>query len=77
MVHLDGRHGKSKTTVSDRVVYILEGEGEFIVGENVFDVRQTDIIIIPKNTAFDCNGKMKYLLVHVPAYDHDHEVSLE
>jgi len=77
VVHVDGRHGKSKTTVSDRVVYILDGEGEYVVGDDVFAVRQTDVIIIPKNTAFDYSGKMKLLVVHVPAYDHEHEVSLE
>jgi mannose-6-phosphate isomerase-like protein (cupin superfamily) len=77
VVHVDGRHGKSKSTVSDRVVYILEGEGEYVVGDEAVRVRPTDVIVIPKNAAFDCSGKMKYLVVHVPAYDHDHEVSLE
>ena len=77
VVHVNGRHGKSKTTVSDRVVYILEGEGEYVVGGEVFPVHQTDVIIIPKNTAFDCSGKMKALVVSVPAFDPEHEMSLE
>ena len=77
VVQVNGRHGKSKTTVSDRVVYILEGEGEYVVGDEVFPVHHTDVIIIPKNTAFDCSGTMRLLVVHVPAYDHEHEMSLE
>lgn len=31
MVNLDGRHGKSKSLVNDRVMYILDGEGEFVL----------------------------------------------
>lgn len=77
VVHVNGRHGRSKTTVSDRVVYILEGEAEFTVGDEVFQVHATDVVIIPKNTPFDYQGNMKLLVVHVPAYDWDHEVSLE
>lgn len=77
VVHLDGRHGKTKTLVSDRVVYVLEGEGEFVIGDEVFPVHPTDVIIIPKNTPLDCSGKMNYIVVHVPAYDYHQEVSLE
>ena len=36
VVHVNGRHGKSKTTVSDRVVYIIEGEDKYVVGGEVF-----------------------------------------
>jgi mannose-6-phosphate isomerase-like protein (cupin superfamily) len=77
VIDVDGRHGKSKSTVSDRVLYVLDGEGEFIVEDDVFPVGRSDVIIIPKNTAFDYSGKMKLFLVHVPAYDPEHEVSLE
>jgi mannose-6-phosphate isomerase-like protein (cupin superfamily) len=56
---------------------ILEGEGEFVVGDNIFPVRSTDVIIVPKDTAFDYSGKMKVLLVHVPAYDWHYDVNLE
>ena len=77
VIEVDGRHGKAKTAISDRVFYILEGEGEFVVGDEVFPVRSTDVIVVPKNTPFDYSGKMKLFLVHVPAYDWDQEVSLE
>ncbi|HLA07924.1 MAG TPA: hypothetical protein VJ022_10800 [Anaerolineales bacterium] len=77
VIQVDGRHGKGKTTVSDRVFYILEGTGEFVVGDDVIPVQGTDIIVVPKNTSFDYQGKMTLLLVHVPAYDQEHEVNLE
>jgi mannose-6-phosphate isomerase-like protein (cupin superfamily) len=77
IIEVDGRHGKGKTTVSDRIFYILEGEGEFVVGDEVFPVQSTDVIVVPKNTSFDYSGKMKLFLVHVPAYDWDYDVSLE
>jgi mannose-6-phosphate isomerase-like protein (cupin superfamily) len=77
VIEVDGRHGKGKTTVSDRVFYILEGDGEFTVGDEVFMVGSTDVVVIPKNTIFDYSGKMKLIVVHVPAYDWDYEVSFE
>ncbi len=77
VINIDGRHGKTKSPVSDRVIYVLEGEGEFIIGDEVFAVGPTDVIICPKNTSFECSGKMKYFLVHVPAYDYEQEISLE
>jgi mannose-6-phosphate isomerase-like protein (cupin superfamily) len=76
VVHVNGRHGRGKTTVSDRLFYILEGTGEFEVGDRRFPVEATDIVVVPKDTPFDYNGTLRLLVVHVPAYDHDHEVAL-
>jgi mannose-6-phosphate isomerase-like protein (cupin superfamily) len=77
LITIDGRHSKTKSLVSDRVFYVLEGEGEFIIGDEAFTAGPTDVLICPKNTSFECNGKMKYFLVHVPAYNYDREVRLE
>ncbi len=77
LVHVDGRHGKSKSTLSDRVLYVLEGEGKFVVGDDAFPVGPEDVIVIPKNTPFEYSGKMKLFLANVPAYDYEQEVSLE
>ena len=77
VVQVNGRHGRAKSTVSDRLVYILEGAGEFELGTAKFPVEATDIVVIPKNTAFDYHGTLRLLVVHVPAYDQDGEVSLQ
>ena len=77
---ISGKHGKVKTTKSDRVYYVLEGGGEFIANNQVIKVEKTDVIIIPKNTAYDyksIDGTLKLFLVHCPAYDPESEVKLE
>lgn len=73
-------HGKIKTTHSDRIYYVIEGEGEFIIGNKIEKVKQTDVIIIPKDTPYDYKtkkGKLKLFLVHTPAYDEKYEMKLK
>ncbi len=73
-------HGKVKTTLSDRIYFILDGEGEFVIDGKKVQVRKTDVVIIPKNTPYDYRAKksiLKLFLVHVPAYDPKYEVKLK
>ncbi len=75
-----GRHGKIKTSLSDRVYFVIEGQGEFIIDEQRHPVKDKDMIIIPKNTPYDykaVEGMLKLFLVHTPAFDPEHEHSLE
>jgi mannose-6-phosphate isomerase-like protein (cupin superfamily) len=75
-----GSHGKVKSTKSDRVYLVLEGKGQFVVGDEKTDVEKDDVIIIPKNTPYDyktVGGKLKLFLVHTPAYDEKTEVKLD
>lgn len=73
-------HGMVKTTHSDRVYYILEGAGQFIINEEVSKVKATDVIIIPKDTPYDYKADegtiLKLFLVHTPAFDPAKEVRL-
>ncbi len=74
------KHGKVKTTRSDRIYFVIDGEGEFTVNNETFSVQKSDVIIIPKNTPYDYKTKkstLKLFLVHVPAYHPDYEVKLE
>jgi len=75
------RHGKIKTTVSDRVYYVLEGKGEFIINDEVIPVQKSDVIIVTKNTPYDYraadNSNLKLYMVHIPAFDPQGEVKLE
>jgi mannose-6-phosphate isomerase-like protein (cupin superfamily) len=75
VVALDGNHGAAKSPVSDRLIYVLEGAGEFTVGAERHSVAATDVVMIPKHTPFDVRGKLRYLVVHMPAYDHEAEFS--
>lgn len=70
-------HGKVKSLLSDRIYYILEGTGYFIINDERIEVEPTDVIIVPRNTVYDYFGKMKLFLVHTPAYCYDAEVTFD
>lgn len=73
-------HGKVKTTLSDRVYYVIDGKGEFVINDKIFEVKKSDVIIVPKNTPYNYKtkkGVLKLFLVHIPAFDPIHEVQLE
>ena len=75
-----GKHGKIKTTKSDRVYLVLEGKGEFIINDKVINVEKDDVIIVPKNTPYDYKAKrgiMKLFLVHTPAFEPEAEEKLK
>ncbi len=76
-----GSHGKIKTTLSDRIYYVLQGSGEFEINGNKFSVTKTDVIIVPKNTSYNYRATnhtvLKMFLVHTPAFDETFEIKLE
>jgi mannose-6-phosphate isomerase-like protein (cupin superfamily) len=75
-----GRHGKVKTSKSDRIYFIIDGEGEFNINGESFKVVKTDVIIVPKNTPYDykaISDVLKLFLVHSPAFDPEADVKLE
>lgn len=72
-----GKHGKTKSTKSDRIYYIIDGKGEFIINGEVIPVEKNDVIIAPKNIIYDYRAKegtLKLFLVHAPAFDPDNEI---
>lgn len=74
------RHGKVKTTHSDRIYLILDWVWEFEIGWTKVQVSKTDVVIVPKNTVYDYRAKewtLKLFLVHAPAFDSDAEVKIE
>lgn len=72
-----GENGEVKTKLSDRIYYVLGGEGEFILNSKKFKVVKGDVVIVPKNTIYNykvVKGILKMFLVHTPAYDGDYEI---
>lgn len=76
-----GSHGRTKTTLSDRIYLVLEGEGEFDIDGEKSVVMKDDVIIVPKGTPYDYQARngstLKLYLVHSPAYDPAFDVSME
>lgn len=73
----DKNHGKVRTKRSDRVYYVTEGSGIFIIDDKEIEVDATDVVIVPKNTIYDFRAKngtiMKLFLVQSPAFDPEAE----
>ncbi len=70
-------HGKVKSLLSDRIYFVIEGNGYFEIEGERIDVEPTDVIIIPRNTVYDYYGEMKLFLVHTPAYNYEAEIKYD
>lgn len=74
-------HGKCMSKKSDRIYYVVDGEGEYDVDGKSFPVKKEDVIIVPKNTPYNYratnNTILKVFLVHTPAFDPDAEVKFD
>lgn len=80
IVEASGPHGRIKNPVSDRVYLVLEGEGEFYFGgeegqkEETVGAGKDDVLLIPRGTVYDYDGRMRLFLVHTPPYEQDSDV---
>ncbi|MEK7096202.1 MAG: methyltransferase domain-containing protein [Patescibacteria group bacterium] len=74
-------HGRIKTTKSNRVYYVLGGEGVFDIDGEKNKAQEGDVFIVPKNTPYDywaTDGTvLRLFLVDAPAFDPKHEVKLD
>ena len=77
MLEVTGRHGRTKTDLSDRFYYVIKGEGTFDVGANHYEISKGDLVVVPKCTDYDFEGKMELLMFCSPAFDAAHEIPLE
>ncbi|MBI2675067.1 MAG: cupin domain-containing protein [Candidatus Aenigmarchaeota archaeon] len=76
LISIDGRHGKVKGPF-EKIFFVIEGHGEFTVANMLFDVQQSDVVMVPANVPHDFRGKMKILLTCVPAFDPGKEKKLD
>lgn len=66
--------------ISDRVYLVIDGAGEFYFGgeegqdEETVAVEKDDVLLIPKGTVYDYEGRMRLFLAHFPAYEQDSDV---
>ena len=77
-VALDGPHRPLVCHESDRVYYILDGEGRFRVGdEPEAAVTGGDVVVIPRATPYDFDGRVTYLVMNGPAFRPGSDVWLD
>jgi len=68
-ITLDGANDLAFNKKSDLIYYILDGDGEFIIENQVFKVTAGDVVFIPKNTKCQDKGKMTLLAFSNPRFD--------
>ena len=76
LTEIDGNHGAIKCLKEDRIYFITEGSGKFIIDNKEDTVSVDDLIFIPKNTPYNIIGKMKYFLVCSPEFNPKDDVFL-
>jgi mannose-6-phosphate isomerase-like protein (cupin superfamily) len=69
-VRIDGHHDRIVNQGSDRVYYVIEGSGNFQVGDGapLEAVRATDFVFIPRGVPYEFEGAMTYLVINGPAF---------
>ena len=72
---------KHKHVSHSEHVYVLEGEGEMMVGEKIFKIKKGDIIFVPKNTIHalkvTSSTPVKVLSIQAPLFDGKDRVFVE
>lgn len=77
-VKIWGHHKKMVCDVSDRVYYIIDGEGEFQVGDGETEVVAAgDFVYVPRSVPYVFDGHMTYLVMNGPAFLPGSDVELE
>lgn len=63
---LNGDHGEVSTKDIERVYFIIEGSGKFIINEKIIQIEAGDIITVPPRTKYDYspdeNSTLKVIL---------------
>ena len=77
LIEIDGDHGKIKCLAEDRIYFIIEGSGKFIIDNKENEVSKEDLVFVPKNTLYNIIGKMKYFLICSPEFKVGDDVFLD
>ncbi len=69
-VDIWGHHDRVVNDISDRVYYIIEGDGRFQVGDGppIEPVTAGDFVFIAKGVPYEFDGHMRYVVMNGPAY---------
>lgn len=77
VANLDGKHPTIVNSESDRAYFILEGQGEVRVGEEEYEVKDEDLILINAVKKHSIQGTLRYLIITSPPFDADNEQIIE
>lgn len=76
-VEINGNHGTLKCLNEDRIYFVIEGEGRFVINGQESSITAQDLIFIPKNTPYNLIGNFRYLLICSPEYNPEDDIFLK
>ncbi|MDO8261459.1 MAG: hypothetical protein Q7T50_08290 [Candidatus Magasanikbacteria bacterium] len=76
LIEISGDYGKLKCIGEDRIYFILDGEGKFVIDGEESEISQYDLIFVPRDTPYNIIGKMKYFLICSPEFNPKDDVFL-
>ena len=70
---VNGRHPeeKNKFIIEHKcqfVVYVTKGKGKIYAGNEIFEVKEGDVVFVPTNNRFAVEGKLEYVTFENPAW---------
>lgn len=72
--HLDGKHPFMKNTNSNRTYYIIKGFSDFYLEDKIFNVKEGEMMVIPKGTKYAFKGNFDAILIDQPAFEEKYDV---
>jgi mannose-6-phosphate isomerase-like protein (cupin superfamily) len=68
-----GRHPqKENAFINEKecnfIMYITSGKGTVYAGDEVFEVTEEDVVIVPKGNDFAVEGELEYITFDTPAF---------
>ena len=75
--HLDGKHPFMKNIRSNRTYFLLKGSAQFQVENEIIDLAEGKMLVIPKNTKYAFKGYFDSLLVDCPAFNSADDIIYE
>ncbi len=72
--HLNGKHPYMKNINSNRTYYLLNGNADFYIDDDIIKVSTGEMMIIPKDTKYAFKGEFDAILIDCPAFDAKYDI---
>lgn len=73
-VYIDGNNNEVQHLVSDALYTVESGNGRFVIGGEVMDVKKGDKIFIPRGIPYSNSGKMVLLAFNTPRFNSENVI---
>jgi len=72
-IECSGNHSIGINSISDRIYYVVDGDGEVYIGDKWYPATTGDCVYISKGTACSLRGNLSGLVIDSPPFHPDNE----